>query len=120
MKSRKTEQLSARIRNLISEILLREISDPRLGDITVNRIELASDGSYAKVFVSTYAIKDQESQDESMRALIRAAGYLRKHLSRELGTRTVPELRFVWDESVSRGEKVLSLIRSLKTENDPS
>ncbi len=54
MKPRKNEQLTNRIRMLLADILSREISDPRIADVVINRIELASDGSYAKVYVSSF------------------------------------------------------------------
>lgn len=118
MNPRKNEQLTNRIRMLLAEILSREISDPRLEDVVINRIELASDGSLAKVYVSSYSETDSEQVTERMRALIRAAGYIRKLLSGKLNVRTVPELRFHWDDSVKEGEQVLSLIRSMNAEED--
>lgn len=103
---------------LLAEILSREVSDPRIEDMVINRLELASDGSFARVFVSTYTDQDEEGVKERMKAVIRASGYIRKLLSGRLGTRTVPELRFIWDESVKEGEQVLSLLRSLESRED--
>lgn len=118
MNPRKNEQLTGRIRMILADILSREISDPRIEDIVVSRIELASDGSFAKIYVSTFIDEDPEQISERMRALIRASGFIRKNLSGRLGTRTVPELRFFWDDSVKKGEQVLSLLRSLEPEED--
>ncbi len=118
MNPRKNEQLTGRIRMLLAEIISREVSDPRIEDMVINRIDLASDGSYAKVYVSTYSDVDADAVKDRMRALIRASGYIRRLLSGKLGTRTVPELRFFWDDSVKEGEQVLSLLRSLKPEED--
>ena len=118
MNPRKNEQLTNRIRMILAEILSREISDPRLEDVVINRIELASDGSYAKVYVSTWSDAEDDQADDRIRALIRAAGYIRRLLSARLKVRTVPELRFFWDDSVKEGEQVLSLIRSMKTEEN--
>jgi len=103
---------------LLAEIISREVSDPRIEDMVINRIDLASDGSYAKVYVSTYSDETEEGVTQRMRALIRASGYIRKLLSGRLGTRTVPELRFFWDDSVKEGEQVLSLLRSLEPGED--
>ncbi|PIE53115.1 ribosome-binding factor A [Candidatus Fermentibacteria bacterium] len=113
MNSRKVEQLSGRIRMLLADILSREISDPRLSCISVNRVELASDGSFAKIFVSSYSESDL-SVSERVKPLKKAAGYIRHLLSRRMEIRTVPELRFIWDDSVKEGEQVLSLLRSLE------
>ncbi len=117
MKPRKNEQLTNRIRMLLADILSREISDPRIADVVINRIELASDGSYAKVYVSSFTDAG-DTGGETAAALRKASGYIRKLLSARLSIRTVPSLRFIWDESVKEGEQVLSLLRSMKSEED--
>ncbi len=117
MNPRKVEQLTGRIRVLLADILSREISDPRLADVVINRIELASDGAFAKVFVSTLT-DSGDSGRERIKLLKKASGYIRKLLSQKLQVRVVPELRFKWDDSVKEGEQVLSLLRSLNIEED--
>lgn len=117
MNPRKVEQLTGTIRVLLADILSREISDPRLADVVINRIELASDGSFAKVFVSSFADSDDPGS-ERIKILKKASGYIRKLLSKKLQVRVTPELRFKWDDSVKEGEQVLSLLRSLNTEEN--
>jgi len=115
--SRKNEQLTNHIRMHLAEIISREVSDPRLADIVIGRIELASDGSFARIFISTFT-GGPESGPEIIKVLKKASGYIRRLLSRKLMIRTVPELRFRWDDSVKEGEQVLSLLRSLKKQED--
>jgi len=114
VKQRKNEQLSGLIRMHLAEIISREMSDPRTDSVVVTRVELSSDGSFARIFISSLEDGGGETSD-TMKSLIRASGFIRKHLSGRMGTRTVPTLRFVWDDSVRRGEEVLSLLRSLDT-----
>lgn len=117
MNSRKNEQLTNRIRMLLADIISREISDPRLAEIVIGRIELASDGSHARIYISTFT-GESENGPETAKILKKASGYIRKLLAKKLMIRTVPELHFVWDDSVKDGEQVLSLLRSLKIEED--
>lgn len=116
MNPRKTEQIANRIQVLVSEILSREVSDPRLSTLVMNRVDLARDGSYAKIFVSSY-MPEADGEDIE-KALKRAAGYIRKLLAGKLDLRIVPELRFKWDNSVKEGEEVLSALRKLNMGED--
>jgi ribosome-binding factor A len=113
---RKAEQVANRIQVLVSDILSREVSDPRLSTLVLNRVELARDGSYAKIFVSSYMPEVDVEGIEA--ALKRASGYIRKLLAGKLDLRIVPDLRFKWDNSVKEGEEVLSALRKLNIGED--
>lgn len=114
MNSRRTEQIANRIQMLVSEILQREVSDPRLNSLVVNRVELTRDGSFARIYVSSY-LPDAES--EAIRKILKkASGFIRKNLAGKLDLRIVPALRFQWDDSVKEGEEVLSSLRKLNVE----
>ena len=117
MKPRKNEQLTSRITEILSDALSREVSDPRLDEVGITRVELSSDGAFARVYVSSYTGNDMEVS-EVLKVLRRASGFLRKHLAGRLQVRTVPELRFLWDDSVKKGEKVLSLLRKIEGPSD--
>ena len=116
MNSRRTEQITNRIQMLVSEILQREVSDPRLNSLVVNRVELARDGSFARIYVSSY-LPDTES-DDIQKVLRKASGFIRKNLAGKLDLRIVPTLRFQWDDSIREGEEVLSAIRKLNVEEN--
>jgi len=114
--SRRTEQIANRIQMLVSDILQREVSDPRLSSLVINRVELARDGSFARIYVSSY-LSDTESEDVQQ-VLRKASGFIRRNLAGKLDLRTVPTLRFQWDDSVKEGEEVLSALRKLNVEED--
>lgn len=116
MNERRTEQIANRIQMLVSEILQREISDPRLNSLVVNRVDLTRDGAFARIFVSSF-ISDAESKDVQ-KVLRKASGFIRKNLAGKLDLRIVPTLRFQWDDSIKEGEEVLSALRKLKVEED--
>ncbi len=114
MNERRTEQIANRIQMLVSEILQREVSDPRLNALVINRVDLTKDGSFAKIYISSY-IESTES-DDVKRVLKKATGFIRKNLAGKLDLRIVPTLKFLWDDSVKEGEGVLSTLRKLKVE----
>jgi ribosome-binding factor A len=76
MPTRRQERVSERIHHEISDLLLNEIRDPRLGQVTVTGVEISPDLQLATVFVS--ALGDQEAKDSALTALERASGYIRR------------------------------------------
>ena len=110
--SRRTERLNALFRSEISSLILRGIKDPRIsGVVTVTRVDITSDLSYANVFVSVYgSVSDQRS---TIKALKSATGFIRRELLSRVTIRTMPVLRFKLDESLAQGNEILDLIDSL-------
>src|SRR5262245_5644610 len=95
------------IQRELSELLRTEVRDPRVGMITITSVDVSPDLSHAKVF---FTLLEKEKQPESLRALQRAAGYLRSQLAHRIKLYTTPELRFLYDESVERGDRLSQLI----------
>jgi ribosome-binding factor A len=120
MPTRRQERVSERIHHEISDLLLNEIRDPRLGQVTVTGVEISPDLQLATVFVS--ALGDQEAKDSALTALERASGYIRRELAHRLGMRVTPAVRFMLDESWDRGAHLDALLDSLHSspadEND--
>jgi len=103
------ERVNSLIRQEISELLQRQVKDPRLGNfITVTAVDTSSDMRHAKVFVSR--LEGQEEKKETLGVLASAAGFFRKELATRLKLRRVPELSFQWDDSLERGDHLLRLI----------
>ena len=94
----------------ISELLQREVRDPRVGMVTLTSVDVSPDMSHAKVF---FTMLDKEHLEETTRGLQRAASFLRSQLSRRMSMYKTPELRFVYDESVERGDHLSRLIDSV-------
>jgi len=92
--------------------LLRRAKDPRLGEITLHEVRVSRDLAHAKVYFTCFPA--DEGAEEQQRLLNGGlAGFLRHELSRTAGLRTVPQLQFVHDESVIRGEQLAALIESV-------
>jgi ribosome-binding factor A len=102
------------VREILGEILLTRASDPRLGLVTVTRVEISPELDVAKVFVSV--LGEAARRDEALDALRRAGPFLRTELAKEVRLRRTPELRFQMDESIERGFHMDSVLRDLAEE----
>ena len=103
------ERVNHLIRQEISELLRREVKDPRLGGlVSINEVVTSSDLKYANVFVS--CICSDEEKKEILSTLVAAAGFLHNELKKRLRLRYVPELDFRWDDSIEKGAHILELI----------
>ena len=97
------------IQRELSDLIRREVRDPRVGMITLTSVDVSPDLSHAKVF---FTLLQKEKIDETTQALQRTAGFLRSQLAHRMKMYTTPELRFVYDESVERGDRLSRLIDS--------
>ena len=111
------ERVNSLIRHEISELLERQVKDPRLGNfVAVTEVSTSPDLKYAKIFVSS--ICSEEEKKDTLSALTGASGFLRNELTRRLRLRRIPELSFQWDDSIERGSHLLELIDKVVTEED--
>jgi ribosome-binding factor A len=116
--SRRTERVNAILRQKLSEIIAREMKDPRLALITtIVRVGVSRDLRYAKVFTSVLG-SPQESK-AAVEALNAASGFLRRELTPHLSLKTVPYLTFVSDDSIEKVTYLLNKIAEVRPE-DPS
>ena len=108
------ERINNLIRQEISELLRREIKDPRLNHfVAVTAVSTSADLKHAKVFVS--CISSKEEREETLNALTAASGFFRRELTKLLRLRRIPELSFHWDDSIERGDRLLRLIDQIDT-----
>jgi ribosome-binding factor A len=108
----KQGRVSERIRQILSELLLREVADPRLQGVTVTEVSIDPELMFADVYVN--ALGDEARQDEVMEGLARASGFLRREVGQRMRLRNTPELHFHWDITLERGEKMNKLLDSLE------
>ena len=103
------ERVNNLIRYEVSQLLQHQVKDPRLGSsVAVTEVSTSSDLRYAKIFVSRIA--SEEEKQETLTGLAAASGFLRNELAKRLELRRIPELRFQWDDSIERGDRLLRLI----------
>ncbi len=107
--SHRIERVNQLIRQEISELLRREVKDPRLGGlISITEVDTAADLKYAKVYVS--CLCSEEEREELMAALSSASGFFHNELMKRLTLRHVPILEFFWDDSIEKGAHLQELI----------
>jgi ribosome-binding factor A len=104
------------IQRELSDLLRREVRDPHVGMVTLTSVDVSPDLSHAKVY---FTLLDAAKRDATGRALQRAAGFLRSQLAHRMKMYTTPELRFVYDESVERGDRISQLIDSVVPHKPP-
>lgn len=107
----KQDRMSERVREILSELLLREVSDPRLQHVTVTEVRLDPELMFADVYVN--ALGDEARQNEVMSGLKHANGFLRREVGKRVRLRNTPELHFHWDTTLEYGERMNRLINSL-------
>ena len=109
--TRRTERVGELLRGELVEVLRRDVSDPRLGLVTVTRVDVAPDFSQALVFWST--LGTQIPPDEVQAGLDAAAAYLRGRMAPRLSLKRMPRLSFRYDASLSGGDATLDLLREI-------
>jgi ribosome-binding factor A len=109
---KRSERLGELILAEISEVIARDIKDPRIGFVTLTRVDLSDDLRYAKVFASI--IGSPPEKVRTLQGLSSATGYIRRHLGRALHLRYTPEITFRLDESLEHGAKIAQLLRQLE------
>ena len=106
----KIERIASMLEKEISYILMTEVKDPAIKFVTVTNVNLASDLGYAKVYVT---VLDQNKKDETLRSLKAARGFIRRELANRVEIRHIPELDFVYDESIEYGKKIEDIIEEI-------
>jgi ribosome-binding factor A len=102
------ERVAEQIREELSDILQHQLSDPRMGWITVTRVEMSPDLCYAKAFVSIYG--PEKDRLASLRVLEHAAGFIRAELGRRVRLRQTPEVQFREDDSIEQTQRIHDIL----------
>jgi ribosome-binding factor A len=111
--------------NRISEVIMRElaqmiqheVSDPRVGMVTVSHVDVTADLKYAKVYVTRLgSVESDDDMEECLKGLARASGFLRRGIAKRIDLRIVPELRFFYDKSLVHGFHMDQLIAKANTD----
>ncbi len=116
--SRRVDRINGLLRQEISQLLAREIKDPRLGGvISITQVQTANDLRSARVLVSV--LGDRETQESALDGIQSAAAFLRRELRDRLKLRYVPFLKFSLDDSLESADAVLRLMNQLQGEPNP-
>lgn len=107
-RSQRSQRVGDQLQRELAELLANEVKDPRVGLVTLTHVEVTPDLAHAKVYFTHLA--GQARAEEVIDALSRTAGFLRSQLSHRLDLYTVPQLKFVYDDSIESGMRLSSLI----------
>jgi len=115
---RRVARVASLIKREVSQMLMSEIKDDRVGAgmVSVTDVEVSGDLQHAKVFVSIYGT--DEARAETMAGLEAATKFVRREIGQRVRLRRTPEILFREDRAVERGTRVLSLINELSAERD--
>lgn len=114
MTGRRGVRVADLIRDEVSQIMHREMDDPRLGMVSITHVDMSPDLRYARIFVSVYG--SDEERKHALVALNNASGFIRRTLAPRLRMRTIPEIGFRLDESMEHAENIARILRQLEPE----
>ena len=100
----------------ISEMILREIKDPRVAFVSITSVDLTADLRRAEVLISVLGTESERKS--SIAGLRSATGYIKRELGRRLSLKYVPEIHIVYDDSIKEGSRILALIDSVVPKED--
>lgn len=115
MKKRRTDRLNSLLKEVISEVIRRDVRNPHLPElITVTRVDVSKDLRYAKVYISV--IGTAGDKERAIAALTSAAGFVATNSSKKMSLRYFPDLTFILDDSVSQHLRIESLLSDINDE----
>ena len=112
--SRRVSRISSLIKREVSQMLLYDIKDDRVGAgmVSVTDVQVSGDLQHAKIFVSIYGT--EAAKIETMEGLQSSAGFVRRELGQRVRLRRTPEIAFLEDSSIERGDRILNLLNTLE------
>ena len=110
------QRISERIREELAEMVVMEISDPRLAGISITDVTVDREFTFADIYVS--AVEGHERAPEVLEGLAHASGFLRKSLADRIELRIFPRLRFHWDPTPEKADHIERLLASLHAEEE--
>ncbi len=113
----RVKRIADRIQNELSELMLYEVSDPRLSGVSITDVTVDRELAYAEIYVS--ALEGEQRAQEILEGFEHAQGFLRKELSQRIELRSFPRLRFHWDPTFERAERIEKLLASLQEDDRP-
>src|SRR6056297_2103561 len=115
MSGQRERKVAEFLKEEVSEIIRREVKDPRIGFVSITDVEVSGDLRHAKVFVSVYG--DETEKEETMAGLEKATGFIRKLVGERITTYHTPKIIFRYDDSIEHGVYISNLIKEVREED---
>ncbi|GDX40856.1 ribosome-binding factor A [Armatimonadota bacterium] len=106
------ERVATQLIDILSELIRKELRDPRIGFVTLTGATVSHDLRHAKVFVSVMG--DDEARKQTLRALNGAVGAMRGEVTRQARLRIAPEIVFAYDDGIERGQRIFALLNDIE------
>ena len=113
---RRPEQVAEVVRQVVAEAIAREVRDPRVGLVTVTRVDVSGDLGHAAILVTRPG--EDEERRTALEGLRSAAGFLRSRVAKALATRTVPELHFELDRGHEHASRIDAMLADLRRQGE--
>ncbi|MGK7346698.1 MAG: 30S ribosome-binding factor RbfA [Candidatus Nitrospinota bacterium M3_3B_026] len=114
----RADRVSEEIMKEVSNIIRDDMKDPRLGMVSITRVELSRDLRHAKVFISV--LGSGEERDSSMSVLRNGTGFIRKLIGRRMRLKAPPELIFKADDSIERSARINEILKKVGADEPPA
>jgi ribosome-binding factor A len=112
MKGKRADKVGDQMREEISKILLKELKDPRIGFVTITKVAVTDDLRNAKVYYSVFG--GEQEKEDSFQGLESATGYIKRELGRRMRLKYMPEITFLFDDSLEYGAHIEELLQAAK------
>ena len=116
MKERRSARLAEEIREEVAELIARKLKDPRIGFVTVTRVELTSDQRLARVLIGV--LGEEEARERTLEGLRQASGFVRRALGQRLRLRFTPDVQFEYDKGLAATDRVARLLEAVHSRDE--
>ena len=115
----RADRVSGQIQKNLSDLLRKNINDPRLEPVTITGVKMSKDLRFAYIYFSVSGAESdkEELTQNAEKGFKSALGYIKRTLASQLGLRYMPDLRFLYDQSFDYGDRIDFVLKNLKTEN---
>ena len=110
------KRIQEQIQKVLTEILESRVNDPRIEGVYITDVTVDRELDYANIYVS--ALEGEERSEEILEGLQNASGFIRYNLSQEIKLRVMPQLRFYWDTTPERADRIESLLTEIREERE--
>jgi len=116
--SNRSEHLEKIIKRLVSDIIYKEVNDPRIKFVTITRVKLSSNLASAKIYITIF--NDKENVRKCLKGLHNATSFIRHEIGKDLELRRTPEIEFLVDKEMLQHYRILEITRKIKEESNKS
>lgn len=112
---KRADRVAALMQRVLSQILQKEIQDPRLDMVTITRVRLSADLKFARIYFASISGPDRRASIAA--GFADASGYVKRALSAQIALRYMPQLEFFYDESYDYASRIYGILKTLESEN---